>query len=81
LKQRIIDLEAENGKFKAVYAEIPDFRKKISKFDAKKAELKRKITKTLKITEKKRIRHDAKNAKLKVRIEELEFEFRDKSRF
>ena len=40
LKQRIIELEAEN-------AEIPDLRRKISEFDTEKAEFKCMIAKTL----------------------------------
>src|SRR6266496_6592804 len=71
LKQRIIELEAEN-------AEIPDLRKKVSEFDAERAELKYKIAKTLKSTEETSKWRDAENAKLKARIEELESKFRDR---
>ena len=71
LKQRITELEAEN-------AEIPDLRRKISEFDAERAELKRRIAEALRMTEEEKTRRDAENAKLKVKIEELEFEFRDR---
>src|SRR6266542_2099068 len=65
LKQRIIELEAEN-------AEIPDLRRKISEFDAERAELKHRIVEVLRMTEKERTRCNAENAKLKARIKELE---------
>src|SRR6266480_478801 len=64
LKQRIIDLEAEN-------AEIPDLRRKISEFDAERAELKRRIAEVLRMTEEERTRRNADNAKL--RAENVEF--------
>ena len=65
LKQHIIELEAENAK-------ISDLRRKISEFNTKIAELKRRITEALRMTEEERIRYDAKNVKLKVKIKELE---------
>ena len=65
LKQRIIELEAEN-------AEIPDLKRKISEFNAERAELKRRIAEVLRMTEEERTRRNAENAKLKARIEELE---------
>ena len=85
LKQRIIELEAEN-------AEIPDLRRKISEFDAERvdlrrklsvsdveiAELKRRNTEFLRANKEYNERRDAENAKLKARIEELESEFRDR---
>ncbi|GBB91456.1 hypothetical protein RclHR1_18770011 [Rhizophagus clarus] len=71
LKQRIIELEAEN-------AEIPDLRRKISEFDAERAEFKRRIAEALRTTEEERTRRVAENAKLNARIEELESEFRDR---
>jgi len=64
LKQRIIELEAEN-------AEIPDLRRKISEFDAERAELKRRIAEVLRMTEEERTRRNADNAKL--RAENVEF--------
>ena len=81
LKQRIIELEAEN-------AEIPDLRRKISEFDAERVDLRRKLSVSdAEIAELKRSnneflrankeyneRSDAENAKLKARIEELESE-------
>src|SRR5579871_6793342 len=81
LKQRIIELEAEN-------AEIPDLRRKISEFDAERVDLRRKLSVSdAEIAELKRSnneflranreyneRRDAENAKLKARIEELESE-------
>ncbi len=65
LKQHIIELETENAK-------IPDLRRKISEFDAERAELKRRITKVLKMIEEERTKRNAENVKLKVRIKELE---------
>ncbi|GES79197.1 hypothetical protein GLOIN_2v1652170 [Rhizophagus clarus] len=69
--RRIIELEAEN-------AEIPDLRRKISEFDAERAEFKRRIAEALRTTEEERTRRVAENAKLNARIEELESEFRDR---
>ena len=78
LREKLLKFEAENGELKAVNAEIPDLRRKISEFDAERAELKRRIAEALRMTEEERTRRDAENAKLKARIEELEFEFRDR---
>src|SRR6266542_1955643 len=64
LKQRIIELEVEN-------AEISDLRRKISEFDAKRAELKHRIAEVLRMTEEERTRRNADNAKL--RAENVEF--------
>src|SRR6266542_4496659 len=64
LKQRIIELKAEN-------AEISDLRRKISEFDAERAELKRRIAEVLRMTEEERTRRNADNAKL--RAENVEF--------
>src|ERR1044072_2179120 len=71
LKQRIIELEAEN-------AEIPDLRRKISEFDAERAELKRRIAEILRMTEEERMRRNAENTKLRARIEEMKSEFEDR---
>ncbi|GBB87907.1 hypothetical protein RclHR1_01440022 [Rhizophagus clarus] len=78
LREKLLKFEAENGELKVVNAEIPDLRRKISEFDAERAELKRRIAEALKMTEEERTRRDAEDAKLKARIEELEFEFRDR---
>ncbi|GET03338.1 hypothetical protein GLOIN_2v1495260 [Rhizophagus clarus] len=78
LREKSLKFEAENGELKAINAEIPDLKRKISKFDAERGELKRRIVEALSMTEEKRTRRDAENAKLKARIEELEFEFRDR---
>src|SRR5947208_2649521 len=81
LKQRIIELEAEN-------AEIPDLRRKISEFDAERVDLRRKLSVSdAEIAELKRRnieflrankeyneRRDAENAKLRATIEELKSE-------
>ncbi|GES78298.1 hypothetical protein GLOIN_2v1495260 [Rhizophagus clarus] len=77
-REKLLKFEAENGELKVVNAEIPDLRRKISEFDAERAELKRRIAEALKMTEEERTRRDAEDAKLKARIEELEFEFRDR---
>src|SRR2546429_7776191 len=71
LKQRIIELEAEN-------AEIPDLRRKLSVSDAEIAELKRRNAKVLRANGEYNEMRDAEKAKLKARIEELESEFRDR---
>ncbi|CAG8720214.1 328_t:CDS:1, partial [Acaulospora colombiana] len=74
LKQCISELEAKN-------AEIPDLKRKVSEFDDKRTELKRRIAKTLRSTEETSKWRDTENTKLKVRIEELESEnvdFRDR---
>src|SRR2546429_6307733 len=71
LKQRIIELEAEN-------AEIPDLRRKLSVSDAEIAELKRRNAEVLRANGKYNEMRDAEKAKLKARIEELESEFRDR---
>src|SRR5438067_1419974 len=64
LNQRIIKCEAEN-------AEIPDLRRKISEFDAERAELKRRIAEVLRMAEEERTRRNADNVKL--RAENVEF--------
>src|ERR1700722_3251082 len=78
LKQRIIELEAEN-------AEIPDLRRKISEFDAERVDLRRKLSVSdaeiaelkrrniefLRANEEYNERRDADNAKL--RAENVEF--------
>ncbi|GBB84113.1 hypothetical protein RclHR1_10750002 [Rhizophagus clarus] len=66
------------SELKAVNAKIPDLKRKISEFDAERAELKCRIAETLRITEEKKIRCNAENIKLKVRVKKLEFEFKDK---
>ncbi len=74
LKQRIRKLEAEN-------TEMPDFKKKISEFDVKRAKLKCRIAEVLRVNKKYNERHNAENAKLKARIKKLESEnvkFRDR---
>jgi hypothetical protein len=85
LKQRITELEAKNAKLEVENAElrkenteIPDLRNKLSVFDAEIAELKRRNAETLRVNDEYNKRRDAENAKLKARIEELEFEFRDR---
>src|SRR3954454_953434 len=81
LKQRIIELEAEN-------AEIPDLRRKISEFDAERVDLRRKLSvsdaeivelkhrniKFLRANKEHNERRDAENAKLRATIEELKSE-------
>src|SRR6266542_6032484 len=67
LKQRIIELEAEN-------AEIPDLRRKLSVSDAEITELKRRNAEFLRANKEYNERRDAENAKLRARIEELKSE-------
>src|SRR4051794_33147949 len=71
LRQRIIELEAEN-------AEIPDLRRKLSVSDAEIAELKRRNIEFLRANKEYNERRDAENAKLRARIEEMESEFGDR---
>ncbi|GES88773.1 hypothetical protein GLOIN_2v1030212 [Rhizophagus clarus] len=83
--KRIIELEAKNDKLEAEIAElrkgnteIHDLRIKLSISDAEIVELKCKNAEFLRANEKYNERHDAENAKLKARIEELESEFGDR---
>ena len=77
LKQRITELEAENVEIvelrkenAELRKENTDFRMKFANFEAERAELKRRIAETLRITEEERTRRVAENAKLKARIED-----------
>ena len=74
LKQRITELEAENSEFRKENTEISNLRIKLSVSDAEIAELKRSNIKFLRANKEYNERHDAENAKLKARIEELESE-------
>src|SRR5436190_16837779 len=65
LKQRIIELEAEN-------AEIPDLRRKLSVSDAEIAELKRRNAEFLRANKEYNERRDAKVNKLEQKNKELE---------
>ena len=71
MKQCITELEAENAELRKENTVIPNLRIKLSIFDAEIAELKRKNVEVLKANGKYNEKHDAKNVKLKVRIEEL----------
>src|ERR1700743_1549810 len=78
LKQRITELEAENveiAKLRKKNAELrkesTDFKMKFANFEAERAELKRRIAKTLRITKEEKMRYDAENVKLRATIEEL----------
>src|SRR3954453_18553324 len=88
LKQCVTELEAKNDKLEAENVElrkgntgICDLRFKLSVSDAEIAELKRRNAEALRANAKYNEMHDAKNVKLKARIEELEsenVEFRDR---
>ncbi|CAG8547734.1 41976_t:CDS:2 [Gigaspora margarita] len=65
LRQRIRELEVEN-------AEIPDLRRKISEFDAERAEFKAKIAKLQRQSVEENKRRDAENTELKSKVGELE---------
>src|SRR5436190_19351716 len=67
LKQRIIELEAED-------AERVDLRRKLSVSDAEIAELKRRNIEFLRANKEYNERRDAENAKLRATIEELKSE-------
>ncbi|CAG8805714.1 2385_t:CDS:2, partial [Gigaspora margarita] len=56
LKQRIIELEAENAELRRENIEIPNLRKKILEFYSKRAELMCIMAKTLKMTKEERAR-------------------------
>ncbi|CAB4424981.1 unnamed protein product [Rhizophagus irregularis] len=71
LRQHITELEAENAELRKENTVIPDLKNKLSLFDAEVAELKRRNAETLRSNEEYNERHDAENAKLKARIEEL----------
>src|SRR6266542_2521413 len=78
LKQRITELEAENTELRKENTEIPYLRNKFSMSDAEIAELKRRNAEVLRANGEYNKMRDAKKAKLKARIEELESEFRDR---
>src|SRR5581483_6976443 len=76
---KITVLKKENAKISELKKENSDLRMKFANFDAKRAELKRRIAKALRSTEEERTKHIAENnTKLKARIEKLESEFRDR---
>ncbi|GBB86236.1 hypothetical protein RclHR1_12680002 [Rhizophagus clarus] len=74
LKQRITELEAENAKLRKENTVILKLRNKLSVFEAEITELKHRNAETLRLNEEYNERRDAKNAKLKTRIEELKSE-------
>ena len=79
LKQRIIELEAENTELRKENTEIPYLRNQLSVSDAEIAELKRSNNEFLKANKEYNERRDAENAKLRARIEELEKNKEDSS--
>ena len=78
LRQRIIELEAENAELRKVNTEIRDLRFKLSVSDAEIAELKRRNAETLRSNAEYNERRDAENANLRARIGEMESEFGDR---
>ncbi|GBB89095.1 hypothetical protein RclHR1_15770006 [Rhizophagus clarus] len=78
-KQHIIEFEAENAELRKANTEICDFRIKLLVSDAEVAKLKCKNAETLRSNTEYNERHDAKNAKLKIRIKELEKNKEDSS--
>ncbi|RGB29279.1 hypothetical protein C1646_766761 [Rhizophagus diaphanus] len=78
ISQHITELEAENAELRKKNTEIHDLRIKLSVFDAEIVELKRRNAEFLRANKEYNERRDAENAKLKVRIEELESEFGDR---
>src|SRR5438046_3163976 len=78
LKQRITELEAENGELRKENTEIPYLRNKLSVSDAEIAELKRRNIEFLRANKEYNKRRDAENAKLRARIEEMKSEFGDR---
>src|SRR5436189_5613311 len=79
LKQRIIELEAENAELRKENTEICDLRFKFSVSDAKIAELKRRNAEFLRANKEYNERRDAENAKLRARIEEMESRLGDRT--
>src|SRR6266487_1943601 len=79
LKQRITELEAENTELRKENTEISYLRNKLSVSDAEIAKLKRRNIEFLRVNKEYNERRDAENAKLKVRIEELEKNKEDSS--
>src|SRR6266498_2428301 len=79
VKQRITELEAENGELRKENTEISNLRIKLSVSDAEIAELKRRNAEVLRANGEYNERRDAENAKLKARIEELEKNKEDSS--
>src|SRR5439155_20972523 len=74
LKQRIIELEAENAELRKEITEISYLRNKLSVSDAEIAELKRRNIEFQRANEEYNERRDAENAKLKAE----NVEFRDR---
>src|SRR5436305_9381933 len=74
LKQRIIELEAENAELRKENTEITYLRNKLSVSDAEIAELKRRNNEFLRANKEYNERRDAENAKLKAE----NVEFRDR---
>ena len=68
MKQRIIELEAENTELRKENTEIPYLRNKLSVSDAEIAELKHRNVETLRANEENNERHDAKVKKLEARL-------------
>src|SRR6266540_2690250 len=65
LLAKIKELRKEN-------AEISDFKRKLAKFESEKVELKVRLAEALRQAVEESKRHNAENAKLKTKIEELE---------
>src|SRR3990170_378433 len=78
LKQRIIELEAENAELRKENTEIRDLRIKLSVSDAEIVELKRRNAEFLRANKEYNERRDAENTKLRARIEEMESELGDR---
>ncbi len=72
LKQRITEFKAENAELRKENTMIPDFKIKLSVFDAEVAELKRKSVETLRVNYKYNERRDVKIKKLEQKNAELE---------
>src|SRR6266498_5447458 len=79
VKQRITELEAENGELRKENTEISNLRIKLSVSDAEIAELKRRNAEVLRANGEYNERCDVENAKFKARIEELEKNKEDSS--
>src|SRR6266542_1704598 len=79
LKQHIIELKAENTELKKENTKILYLRNKLSMSDAEIAELKCRNIEFLRVNKEYNKRRDAKNVKLKARIEELEKNKKDSS--
>jgi len=72
LRKKFAEIKVENDELKDKNTEIPELRRKFAEIETERTELKAKIAELLKQGVEENKRRDAENAKLKIRIKELE---------